>query len=434
MIKTYVDFDSLLSKTASNDTIIQALREEPVTASLAHVLSKQAEADIYADADNNDKKDDIALVAGGAGGALAVKSHLSAKKAKKKFKEENAKSLGSKLKGYGTSAWDAVKPKGGAANKQLRKLKRNARNTKIGAGVAAAALAAHSMDLGRDKTAGDLVGKPEATKVSLSEKIAEDGISAGDAALVAGAGAAGAVANHHVRSKLMAKKGMNAASKVGAGVGAAAGSVAGMPLGLATGAVGGVAGSHAGESLMRRHNKKRIAKAATGNRTLGAVIGAGTALSALAIKKNKKAGAEDGTPDVDENERMVDKSASPTQSEQEEAQKEVMEESTPKGAAKKYGLQGAVLGGTAGFIHGASKKSPIKGGRILRGAWNGTAGAVWGAAAGGAPAFVKKTVAPDNDNDKQKAYDAKLEKLSHDINSVGHIAPLNLAVVTAGQV
>ena len=91
---------------------------------------------------------------------------------------------------------------------------------------------------------------------------------------------------------------------------------------------------------------------------------------------------------------------------------EVEKDSTPKGAAKLRGSQGALIGGLAGFMHGATKKGKIRGSRakLLRGLWHGTAGAAWGGGAAGAAAYLKKKLAPDSEEDKQREYEKRLEK------------------------
>jgi hypothetical protein len=104
---------------------------------------------------------------------------------------------------------------------------------------------------------------------------------------------------------------------------------------------------------------------------------------------------------------------------------DVERDSTPEGGAKHRGTQGAIVGGLAGFIHGATKKSPIKGkrSRLLRGAWHGTAGAVWGGGAMGAATYAKKKLVPDTAEDKQREFERRLEKRA----SVAYIGELDLA-------
>jgi len=91
---------------------------------------------------------------------------------------------------------------------------------------------------------------------------------------------------------------------------------------------------------------------------------------------------------------------------------DVERDSTPEGGAKYRGTQGAIVGGLAGFMHGVSKKSPIKGkkAKIVRGLWHGTSGAVWAGGAAGATTYAKKKLMPDSAEDKQKEFESRLEK------------------------
>ena len=112
---------------------------------------------------------------------------------------------------------------------------------------------------------------------------------------------------------------------------------------------------------------------------------------------------------------------------------EVERESTPEGGAIHRGAQGAAIGGLAGFMHGVTKKSKIKGkkARLIRGAWHGTAGAVWGGGAAGGSAYAKKTISPDTEADKRRAYEKKLEKRAFD--NIGRIGDLNIAGAMQGD-
>ena len=112
---------------------------------------------------------------------------------------------------------------------------------------------------------------------------------------------------------------------------------------------------------------------------------------------------------------------------------DVERESTPEGSAAHRGAQGASIGGLAGFMHGITKKSKIRGGKakLIRGAWHGTAGAVWGGAATGGAAYAKKKVSPDTEEDKQRAYEKKLEKRAFD--NIGRIGSINIVGAMQGD-
>jgi len=109
---------------------------------------------------------------------------------------------------------------------------------------------------------------------------------------------------------------------------------------------------------------------------------------------------------------------------------EVTREATPEGGARKRGKEGALVGALAGFAHGASKKGGLTSpkARMLKGAWHGTAGAVWGGGAAGAATYAKKKVMPDTAEDMQRSFEKKLEKRA----GLAHIGDVSLVSDMSG--
>jgi hypothetical protein len=110
---------------------------------------------------------------------------------------------------------------------------------------------------------------------------------------------------------------------------------------------------------------------------------------------------------------------------------EVERESTPRGGAIHRGTQGAAIGGLAGAMHSLSKNKAGSGKmKALRAAWHGTAGATWGGSAAAGVTYAKKKILPDSQEDKQRAFERKLEKRA---SSVGYIGSLQMTYGAMGD-
>ncbi len=431
----HVDFNSLLSKTASVETITYALKadEQIPTDNNIKALSKEAEAE----GDNSDITKTLGAGAVGAG-ALAYNASTRADKASVKLQKHKdgrlirrtglAVARGAKAVAKGTRAtvdFATFRDRKGArlAEKALNKHRASAKMGRLGVGLAVGALGIKTLDNLRKKnkaeqektasekkkdkssdnktleagTAGALAGtlSTEATRKKAKDtatKIRNAGsVKSTLKGALKGAAAGGATGAWH---------GAAAAGAAGAGAGAALGTSIGVPLGII---------AEAGSKFAKDSKKIVAAKAKAKLKRMGkfglAAAGA-TALGSKAkdhLDKEKTASTEDIRGQL---------------------ANEVERESTPQGAALHRGQQGAAIGGLAGFMHGASKKSSIKGAkaRLLRGAWHGTAGSVWGGAAAGGATYAKKKVAPDSNADKEKAFVEKLEKRAFD--NIGRIGDL----------